>query len=187
MTINERNTGVIDAFARRFASGVLVVPPQADAPAGPSGGSSARHGVEPIVQQRVNARDEADAAALWLLDQQRAGRAWRDMVVLAPGKRNWRDPIAQALEREGIPYRMLLGDPTMQPDAGDHVQVMTLHAVRELEFPVIAVLGIGDLPWKSQTLEEVARLLYVVMTRATAALLISHSKPSTLVERLLAA
>ena len=63
---------------------------------------------------------------------------------------------------------------------------MTLHAVKGLEFPAVAVLGIGDLPWKSQSLEDVARLLYVAMTRATHALLISYSKPSTLVERLLA-
>jgi superfamily I DNA/RNA helicase len=80
---------------------------------------------------------------------------------------------------------MLLGERTLPDFAADHVHVMTLHSVKGLEFPAVAVLGIGDLPWKSQTLEDAARLLYVAMTRATHALMISHSKPSALVERLL--
>ena len=170
MKLNYRNTNEICAFARRFASDLLAEP--FDDEEGLSTTmlpeSSGRSGVEPIVQMRINANDEAQAAAQWLLDRRRAGDAWRDMVVLAPGKRNWREPILKALEREAIPYRMLLGDKTIGPDfAADHVHVMTLHAVKDLEFPAVAVLGIGDLPWKSQTLEDAARLLYVAMTRAT--------------------
>lgn len=188
MKLNDRNTSEIRAFARQFASAILAEPCEDE------GGlsttmlpeSSGRRGVEPIVQRRINSKDEANAVAQWFVDQHRAGYAWRDMAVLAPGKRNWRDPIAAAFDREGIPHRMLLGDKQLGPDfGGDHVHVMTLHAVEGLEFQVVAVLGVGDLPWKSQTLEEAARLLYVAMTRATHALTISHSKPSALVERLL--
>ena len=51
----------------------------------------------------MNANDEAQAAAAWLGDKHRAGYAWRDMVVLAPSKRNWRDPVTRALDREQIP------------------------------------------------------------------------------------
>lgn len=186
--LNYRNTSEIRTFAERFASDLLTEPFEDED--GPSTTmlpeSSGRRGVEPIVQKRINASDEANAAVQWLLDKRSAGHAWREMVILAPGKRNWRDPIAKALQREAIPCRMLLGDKSVKPDfVGDHVHVMTLHAVKGLEFPAVAVLGIGDLPWKTQTLEEAARLLYVAMTRATHALLISHSKPSTLVERLL--
>ncbi len=189
MKLNYRNTSEICAFARRFASDILAEPYEDEAglPTTMLPESSGRRGVEPIVQRRVNANDEADTAAEWLAEKHRAGYAWRDLVVLAPGKRNWREPIAKALTREEIPHRMLLGDKSLAPDfVGDHVHVMTLHGVKGLEFPGVAVLGIGDLPWKSQTLEEVARLLYVAMTRATHALLILHSKPSALVERLLA-
>ena len=188
MKLNYRNTNEICTFARQFASDILAEPFEDEEGLSTTmlPESSGRSGVEPIVQRRINANDEAQAAAQWLLERHRAGYAWRDMVVLAPGKRNWRDPIAKALEREAIPHRMLLGDRKIGPDfVADQVHVMTLHAVKGLEFPAVAVLGIGDLPWKSQTLEDAARLLYVAMTRATHALMISHSKPSALVERLL--
>lgn len=184
--LNDHDTAGRSTFAKRFASASLAGSLASENDVTTTVPVLARDGVEPVVQKRINANDEANAATQWLLDKQRAGYAWRDMVILAPGKRNWRDPIAKALQREAIPYRMLLGDKSIGPDfGGDHVHVMTLHAVKGLEFPAVAVLGIGDLPWKTQTLEEAARLLYVAMTRATHALLISHSKPSTLVERLL--
>lgn len=188
MKLNYRNTQEICAFARQFASDILAEPYEDDEGQSTTllPESSGRRGVEPIVQRRANANDEADAAAQWLLERHRAGYAWKDMVVLAPGKRNWREPLAKALFREGIPYRMLLGDPKLGPDFdGDHVHVMTLHAVKGLEFPAVVVVGIGDLPWKMQTIEDAARLLYVAMTRATHVLTISYSKPSMLVERLL--
>lgn len=189
LKINYRNTSEICTFARHFASELLSEPFEDDAGLAtvvlPE--SSGRRGVEPMVQRRVNAGDEADHAVQWLRDQRRAGYAWRDLVVLAPGKRNWREPLVRALDREGVPYRMLLGNKSLHADfAADHVHVMTLHAAKGLEFPGVAVVGIGDLPWKSQSLQDAAKLLYVAMTRATHALLISYSKPSTLVDRLLA-
>lgn len=142
----------------------------------------------PLFRQCENAADEARAAARWLVEKHAAGHAWRDMVVLAPGKRNWRDPMDRALTRDSIPHLQLLGAPHLSPDLDrDHVHVMTLHAVEGLQFQVVAVLGVGDLPWKSQTLDEAARLAHVAMTRATHALQVFHSKPSALVERLLAA
>ncbi len=140
-------------------------------------------GVERSIEKRINAKDEAATAADWLLAHHAAGQAWRDMVVLAPGKRNWRDPVAAALDDRAIPYRMLLGDPTRETErAGDHVHVMTLHAVEGLVFADVAVLGAGDLPWKTQTLDEVTRLLQTAVMHATHALLVLHSKPSALVE-----
>ncbi len=189
MKLNYRNTREICTFARRFASDILAEPFEDDAGATTTmlPESSGRRGVEPIVQMRRGSADEANACAQWLLDRRRAGYAWRDLAVLAPGKRNWRAPLLKALTREGIPVRMLLGDKALKPDfAADEVHVMTLHAVKGLEFPAVAVVGIGDLPWKRQTIEEAARLLYVGMTRATHALSISYSKSSELVERLLA-
>lgn len=141
--------------------------------------------VERLVQPCRNAKDEAAVAAEWLVARRAAGTPWRDMVVAAPGKRNWRDPIAAAFDRHAIPCRMLLGYPDRAIDRdGDHVHVVTLHAVATQVFDDVAVLGVGDLPWKSQTLDEVTGLLQTAMSRATQALLVLYSKPSTLVERL---
>lgn len=143
--------------------------------------------IAPVIEARVNARDEADAVATWLGEHASAGIAWREMVVVAPGKRNWREPLQRALDRAGIPCRMLLGDPSIEADfSGDHVLVMTFHAFEGTRCPVVAVVGVGDLPWKQQTLDEAGRLLEAAMSGATRALAVSHSKPSALVERLLA-
>ena len=161
-----------------------VPTPVSNSSADPAAG---RHGIEPVVHRRVNANDEAREAVLWLLDQRRAGHAWREMVVVAPGKRNWRDPIARALAGADMPCRMLLGDPTLATDGSeDLVHVMTLHAVAALEFRVVAIVGVGDLPWKTQTLEEATALVRAAMGRATHALSISWSKPSALVRRVFA-
>ena len=71
----------------------------------------------PSLVVRTNAKDEANAAADWLLARHESGIAWRDCVVLAPGKRNWRAPLAAALDGAGIPHRMMLGDPGRGPSA----------------------------------------------------------------------
>ncbi len=138
-----------------------------------------------MLVERTNAKDEANAAAAWLLEQRRAGRAWRDCAVAAPGKRNWRAPIAAALDRAGIPCRMMLGDPSTRCERdADVVHVMTLHAIAGSTFAAIAMLGIGDLPWKRQTLDEATTVVDAAMACAGDALLLSCSKPSALAERL---
>ena len=141
--------------------------------------------VEPVVRRCVNAKDEARSVADWLLRQAASGRPWSEMALLAPGKRNWRDPIAAALEAAAIHCRMLLGDPSsVYRCGGDRVHVMTLYAIDGIELPVVAVVGIGDLPWKTQTLDDAGRLLDRALRSATRASRVSWSKESALVDHL---
>ena len=70
--------------------------------------------------------------------------------------------------------------------SSDQVRLLTIHSAKGLEFPAVAMIGLGDLPFRWHTLEDAARLVYVGMTRATHALAMSYSKPSELVKRLLA-
>ncbi|HYH69114.1 MAG TPA: UvrD-helicase domain-containing protein [Urbifossiella sp.] len=68
-------------------------------------------------------------------------------------------------------------------EAADHVSVMTLHASKGLEFPVVYVLAVeeGLLPHerslgKDEDVEEERRLCFVGMTRAMKELYLSHAR-----------
>jgi DNA helicase-2/ATP-dependent DNA helicase PcrA len=58
------------------------------------------------------------------------------------------------------------------------VSLLSIHAAKGLEFPVIFLIGCeaGILPWKEADLEEEKRLFYVGLTRASEEIYISHVK-----------
>ena len=47
------------------------------------------------------------------------------------------------------------------------VQVMTMKVSKGLEFPVVALPGVGHMPAKGEDEQEAARVFYVAATRAT--------------------
>ena len=62
--------------------------------------------------------------------------------------------------------------------AGDCVQLMTIHAAKGLEFPLVFVVGLsqGILPLLYAEEDEERRLFYVALTRAKEQLILSHYK-----------
>jgi len=85
-----------------------------------------------------------------------------------------------SLER-GIDHALVLGD---------RVALMSIHAAKGLEWPVVFITGCEDqlLPctlFGNRDEEEERRLFYVAMTRARARLILSHVKRRTLNGRLL--
>ena len=52
------------------------------------------------------------------------------------------------------------------------VQVMTMKVSKGLEFPVVALPGVGHMPAKGEDEQEAARMFYVAATRATQRLVI---------------
>jgi superfamily I DNA/RNA helicase len=60
---------------------------------------------------------------------------------------------------------------------------MTIHSSNGLEFPIVAIAGIGFMPTKLDESEDEARLLYVGMTRATERLFMTASRDSAFVQR----
>ncbi len=59
--------------------------------------------------------------------------------------------------------------------AHDSIKVITLHASKGLEFPVVALVGAGRMPTEGEDEREEARLFYVGATRATQRLVIGAS------------
>ena len=91
------------------------------------------------------------------------------------------DECARALERRRLPHKVRKGTRDFDPGA-DTIKVMTLHASKGLEFPVVAVMGArqavmgqdGVAKDDHDPLEEM-RLFYVGATRATSRLLIANA------------
>ena len=54
----------------------------------------------------------------------------------------------------------------------DAIQVMTMKVSKGLEFPVVALPGVGHMPAAGEDEKEAARVFYVAATRATQSLLI---------------
>ena len=74
---------------------------------------------------------------------------------------------------------------TGQFDPGqDRIKVMTLHASKGLEFPLVALVGVGHMPAKGEDEREEARLFYVGATRATQRLVIGVSGSGKFAARL---
>lgn len=115
-------------------------------------------------------------------------------------------PLEEALTKSGLPFRRIadqyekdrtdLARPTSAPPPaeteadeqpllldprGDRIQILTLHAAKGLEFPVVFIIGCEEeiLPFSfggGGDVDEERRLLYVGMTRAREWLYLSHAR-----------
>ncbi|MDP1672725.1 MAG: 3'-5' exonuclease [Burkholderiales bacterium] len=59
-----------------------------------------------------------------------------------------------------------------------------MHSSKGLEFPVVAIPGLGYMPHRDYGIHEEAKLLYVAMTRAMDQLILTASKASPFVSRI---
>ncbi len=64
-------------------------------------------------------------------------------------------------------------------------RLLSMHSAKGLEFPCVAVGGLGALG-RHGTIEDDVRLTYVAITRATHEAFLTYSRVSPLVERLVA-
>ena len=64
-----------------------------------------------------------------------------------------------------------MSDERENPDdynpGADAIQVMTMKVSKGLEFPVVALPGVGHMPAPGEDEKEAARVFYVAATRAT--------------------
>jgi ATP-dependent exoDNAse (exonuclease V) beta subunit len=98
------------------------------------------------------------------------------MAVLCRDK-DTRDLCARTLAKRGIPVQNRLGPGDYDPLANS-VKVMTMMVSKGLEFPVVALPGVGHMPAAGEDEKEAARVFYVAATRATQRLLIGANDHS---------
>ncbi len=132
--------------------------------------SCGREGQAPLIIKLPTLRDEAAAIADHLGQAHKEGFAWGDMAVLCA---DWKtmDLCASALAQRKLPFSVRKRSGDFVPGA-NAIQVMTMKVSKGLEFPVVALLGVGHMPAPGEDEKEAARVFYVAATRATQRLVI---------------
>jgi len=127
--------------------------------------SCGREGEAPIIIRLPTLREETWQVADLLAAAHQEGHAWGDMAVLCP-THDIRDLCARTLAQRQLPLENRIRAGDFDP-ASDKIKVMTLHASKGLEFPVVALVGVGQMPAPGEDEKEAARLIYVGATRAS--------------------
>jgi len=189
LRVNYRNSSEVLDYAYRFARDVLIPEEnttEEDAVPFVNPQSAGRHGTAPQLTQCASLEDEASHIAQQLKDLHARGCPWKDMVVLYPA-RFVGETLAQQLQTQQLPVEWLQEPgrgPRFNPDA-DSIKLMTLHNSKGLEFPVVAIAGLGFMPYQEDQTMEDTRLLYVGMTRAAERLILTAHRSSEFVKQLL--
>ena len=95
------------------------------------------------------------------------------------------DELARPLRLRKLPFQVRrgTGSHNFNPLA-DSIKLMTMHASKGLEFAVVALPGVGQMPTKTADERAEARLFYVAATRATHKLVITVSGEGSFGQRL---
>ncbi|NMM09746.1 MAG: AAA family ATPase [Polaromonas sp.] len=135
--------------------------------------SCGRDGEAPLIIRLPNLRAEATKISDLLNAAHQEGHAWGDMAVLCRHHHEM-DECAQALSRSQLPFEVRARSGSFHPH-DDTIKVMTMHASKGLEFPLVALMGVGQMPAAGEDERDEARLFYVGATRATQRLVIGAS------------
>ena len=187
LKLNYRNTLEILSVARGFAhdllesraddddgDGVPLIAPE----------SAGRRGAVPELIRTDSARAQLDVLIARLRDENAHGRPWSEMAVLY--RNQWEgEKLHEVLQKLAIPSRLAdhAGKQTLFV-VEDSIKLITMHSSKGLEFPFVAIPGLGSLPKEGQSEADEARLLYVAMTRATERLLLIHHDDSVFSKRI---
>jgi superfamily I DNA/RNA helicase len=186
LRINYRNTDDIQRFAYEFAKEILK-PASCDDDGVPlvKPEMAGRRGPTPKLVRLNSLKAEAALIALQFKHRHAAGTAWNQMAVLYSARFIAEDLTAE-LALQGVPFEWMNDRTSKRFDpTSDKVKVITLHSSKGLEFPIVAIIGLGFMPYSEADAADEARLLYVGMTRATDELFMTASKDSEFARRLL--
>jgi DNA helicase IV len=132
--------------------------------------SCGRDGEAPLIIRLPSLRAEATRVAELLGAAHQEGHAWGDMAIICRHYSEM-DECAGVLRQRGLPHQVRKGAGSFDP-AADTIKVLTMHASKGLEFPVVALVGAGHMPAPDEDEREEAKLFYVGATRATLRLII---------------
>ncbi len=177
LRLNYRNTREILRYAYDFARHYLesggggdaqipLVEPEAAGTSGP----------EPVLKLLPDRLAEVRYALACIRRWHGDGVPLRDIAVLYPGGAYGRE-MAGTLRQAGIAHQWLGSKQykaAFDPEA-EQVTVLTIHSSKGLEFRRVILIGTGSLGQDEARIQADARLLYVGMTRAQEALLLTSS------------
>lgn len=183
LKINYRNTQQILQTAHLIAADLLTAEDKDDdgiplvRPI-----SYGRDGEAPLVVRLPSLRDEAFKIAELLDNAHQEGHAWGDMAVLCRDFEGL-ELCAAALKAKRLPHQVRKRSGDYKPSA-DAIRLMTMRVSKGLEFPVVALHGVGQMPVAGEEEQEEARLFYVAATRATTRLMVTVSGEGAFGQRL---
>jgi superfamily I DNA/RNA helicase len=96
------------------------------------------------------------------------------------------DRLAGVFAKHGIPVDVARANRNRVSVDKPAVRLLSMHSAKGLEFPCVAVGGLGALGRHGTAIEDDVRLTCVAITRATHEALLTYSRVSPLVERLVA-
>jgi hypothetical protein len=183
LRLNYRNTREIIEFSYRFAKAYFEQSEDPDIPlVEPE--AAGRSGPDPMVKQSGSLALEIDFTLRCLKNWQGKGKSWKDIAILYPGGSAGLK-MAEALKASGIPHFLLKSSQNkkLYDDSIDRINIMPIPSSKGLEFDTVVILDASFVPKRDQdsdVLTEDARRLYVGMTRAQKALLISYHRENVL-------
>nr|WP_315494415.1 3'-5' exonuclease [uncultured Rhodoferax sp.] len=137
--------------------------------------SCGRDGEAPLIIRLPSLRDEAFAIADEMGRAHQEGHAWGDMAILCHDYFTM-DLCAKALEQRKLPFNVRKRAGDFNPRANANaIQIMTMKVSKGLEFPVVALPGVGHMPAAGEDEQEAAQVFYVAATRATQRLVMGVS------------
>lgn len=186
LRLNYRNTVEVLSVARAFAmelltardaaeDGVPIVAPQ----------SAGRRGAFPELLRCESDWQEHNCIVERIRDEHGQGRSLNDMAVIyrstAQAQR-----IERALSEAGIAFasgQSAKGRGTLY-GSEDAVKIVSMHSSKGLEFGLVLIPNLGEMPKKGEDEVDEARLLYVAMTRAIDRLVMTYREPSSFTRRI---
>lgn len=185
LKLNYRNTIEVLSVARAFATellsgreaaedGVPVLVPE----------SAGRRGAFPELIRCDSAWQEWNCLVERIRDEQGKGRALSDMAVIYRTTSQGKE-IERVLAQADIPYQSGVSSSKRGALYGekDSVKVVSMHSSKGLEFGLVMIPCLGEMPKKGEPEADEARLLYVAMTRAIDRLVITYREPSDFTRR----
>jgi superfamily I DNA and RNA helicase len=127
--------------------------------------SCGREGQAPVIIKLPTLRDEAFAIADHLASAHKEGFAWGDMAVLCADY-DTMYLMNRTFTQRKLPHRLRERTGDFNPTA-NAIHVMTMKVSKGLEFPLVALPGVGHMPAAGEDEKETARVIYVAATRAT--------------------
>lgn len=188
LTVNYRNTRNVLQFSWNFYKkfgGELIKGEEVIEPR-----TTDRRGLNPVVKKFSNIDEEISWISQEIETLKQRGTSLKDIAVLYRVRKfksvDYLDKLSSSLKGLGISYDLTCKDRDSKYSFNyqtESVKVLTLDSSRGLNFEVVFVMNVDNVPFvMSQDVEREASLLYIGMTRSTDVLYLTYSAKSEFTE-----